>query len=193
MFRLLGEERINNRMSLAIVLKSALTFLHRRRNPEFARWPGLPVPRRAVFAPLSHQFTVEVGRQPGLGRKTPSKKVHVKFETKPKRLQRRKKGKAEGGWQRPRELPASGLHWFLLKKTKQNKNNNEQWLQKRKSQVVRTDIHLRLQGFRGGGGESAASRPPFPAKRGSTTRLAHSKTFFPKKVKNNSDKYSTPQ
>lgn len=112
-FRLLGEERINNRMSLAIVLKSALTFLHRRRNPEFARWPGLPVPRRAVFAPLSHQFTVEVGRQPGLGRKTPSKKVHVKFETKPKRLQRRKKGKAEGGWQRPRELPASGLHWFL--------------------------------------------------------------------------------
>lgn len=62
MFRLLRKERINNRMSLAIVLKSALTFLH-RRNPEFARWPGLPVPRRAVFVPRSHQFTVEVGRQ----------------------------------------------------------------------------------------------------------------------------------
>lgn len=52
-FRLLGKERINNRMSLAIVLKSALTFL-RHRNPELAHSPGLPSPRRALCSPHSH-------------------------------------------------------------------------------------------------------------------------------------------
>ncbi|CAK6436859.1 unnamed protein product [Pipistrellus nathusii] len=105
-------------MSLAIVLKSALTFLHRCRNPESLRWlAGPPVPRRAASAlnaPLSHQFTVEVGRQPGLGRKTPSKKLHVTLETKPKRLQGRKKRKAEGGGRGPESRPLLGSIGFFF-------------------------------------------------------------------------------
>lgn len=169
-FRLLGEERINNRMSLAIVLKSALTFLH-RRNPEFARWPGLPVPRRAVFAPLSHQFTVEVGRQPGLGRKTPSKKVHIKLETKPKRLQRRKKRKAEGGGRGPESCPLLGSIGFF-KKTKQNKKNknNEQWLQKRKSCAQTSTCGCRASEV----GGRARPLAPLPCR----TRLYHATCAF---------------
>lgn len=68
MFRLLGRERrINNRMSLAIVSKSALTFL-RHRNPESARPAGLPVPAAPCPPPSpSTKFTVEMGRRPGLG------------------------------------------------------------------------------------------------------------------------------
>lgn len=95
-------------MSLAIALKSALTFLH-RRNPEFARWPDRPVPRRAVFVPLSHQFTVEVGRQ-----KNTLQKSSLKIRNKTRKTAEREEEEGGGGWQRPGEPPASGLHWFLF-------------------------------------------------------------------------------
>lgn len=44
-------------MSLAIVLKSALTFL-RHRNPELARSPGLLSPRVALCSPCSRHKKV---------------------------------------------------------------------------------------------------------------------------------------
>lgn len=167
MFRLLGKERINNRMSLAIILKSALTFLH-RRNPESARWPAsgpASGPVCAAFAPVYSR-----GRETaGLGRKTPSKKLHVTLETKPKRLQGRKKRKAEGGGRGPESrLLLGSIGFFFLKKKKTTNSGF------RNMQVVCTEIHLRLQGFRGGE-ESSASRPPPPPCK---TGLYHSTCAF---------------
>lgn len=162
-------------MSLAIVLKSALTFL-RHRNPELARSPGLLSPRVALCSPCSRtrKFTVEVRKRPGLVRKTPTKKkAQIKFETKPKREGRRgrRRGMAEAGRAARFWAPSS---FFFLK--------DEQWLQKCKLSAQRSTCGW----WRASevGRENAISCPPFPAKDSSNKRLAHSKTFFPKKKKN---------
>lgn len=168
-------------MSLAIVLKSALTFLH-RRNPEFARWPGLPVPRRAVFVPRSHQFTVEVGRQ----KNTLQKKSTENSKQDQKDCRGGRRGRRRG----VAEARRAARFWAPLVSFLKNKNKTNSGF---RNASRAQEIHLRLQGFRGGEGERGLSPPPLPCKRGSTTGRAHSKTFFPKKVKHKNDKYSTPK
>lgn len=146
--RLLGKERINNRMSLAIVSKSALTF----PPPQswIARWPGHPG-RAALCSPCcrTSRFTVEVGRQPGLVRKTPTKKVQVQFKTKPKRLQRRKKRKAEGDGRGPERRPLLDSIGFFFKTSSGFRDASR-----------RTKIHLWLMQDLGGGEAERDFLPP---------------------------------
>lgn len=181
MFRLLRKERINNRMSLAIVLKSALTFLH-RRNPEFARWPGLPVPRRAVFVPRSHQFTVEVGRQ----KNTLQKKSTENSKQDQKDCRGGRRGRRRG----VAEARRAARFWAPLVSFLKNKNKTNSGF--RNANRAHRDPPA-AAGLPRWGGRAWPLAPPLPCKRGSTTGRAHSKTFFPKKVKHKNDKYSTPK
>lgn len=114
-FRLLGKERINNRMSLAIVLKSALTFL-RHRNPELARSPGLLSPRVALCSPCSRtrKFTVEVRKRPGLVRKTPTKKSPNKIRNKTKKRRKKRKAAGDGRGRESRSLLGSIQFLFFF-------------------------------------------------------------------------------
>lgn len=134
-------------MSLAIVLKSALTF---RIAAILNSCAGRASPSRVrpCLRPLSHRFTVEVGRQKNTLQTSPRK-----IRNKTRKTAEEEGEEGGGGRQRPGEPPASGLRWFLFLKNTQN----EQWLQKRKSCAQRSTCGCRASEV---GRESAASRPP---------------------------------
>lgn len=115
-FGLLGKQsRINNRMNLAIVSKSALTSLRRRCNPDrhSPRLPGPPPSRGALRAPRSHtsKFTVDIGRQSGLERKDTHQKSQTGSRNKPKKPEGRRTRQAAADAERPGE---SGRSWAHL-------------------------------------------------------------------------------
>ena len=113
--RLLGKERINNRMSLAIVLQSALTF-PRRRNPGFARWPGHPRAHRAVFASLSHQKVYSRGRETAgsLEKNTHPKSPSI-VQNKTEKTAEKEEEEGGGGGRGPERGPLLDSIWFVSK------------------------------------------------------------------------------